>query len=77
MASIFARKRKSGNTWYLQYYVDGKVIQKKVGKSKRMAQQLAGEIEARQERKDANLEPRDYDLKQFFQEYLDYTRCRL
>ena len=46
MASIFARKRKSGKTWYLQYYVDGKVIQKKVGKSKKMAQQLAGEIEA-------------------------------
>ena len=74
MASIFARKRKHGVTWYVQHYVDGKVIQKKVGKSKKMAQMVAGEIDARQERKDANLEPRDYDLRQFFQEYMDYTR---
>ncbi len=56
MASIFARKRKHGKTWYVQFYVNGKVIQKKVGKSKRMAQSMAGEIEAKQERKDADLE---------------------
>jgi len=74
MASIFARNRKHGKTWYVQYYVNGKVIQKKVGKSKRMAQSMAGEIEAKQERKDADLEPRDYDLRQFLQEYMEVTK---
>jgi integrase len=74
MASIFCRKRKNGATWYVQYYVDGRVIQKRVGKSKTMAKKVAGEIEAKQERKDANLEPRDHDLREFFQEYLDCTR---
>ncbi len=56
------------------YYVNGRVIQKKVGKSKTMAKKVAGEIEAKLERKDANLEPRDYDLRIFFQEYLDCTQ---
>ncbi|MBI5554800.1 MAG: site-specific integrase, partial [Elusimicrobia bacterium] len=73
MASIFARKRKNGNCWYVQYYIDGKVIQKRVGKSKKLAQQVAGEIEAKQERKDANMEPRDCELKKFFAEYMAFT----
>ncbi|MBI5789118.1 MAG: hypothetical protein HZA78_09720 [Candidatus Schekmanbacteria bacterium] len=74
MASIFARKRKNGSCWYVQYYVDGKVIQKRVGKSKKLAQQVAGEIEAKQERKDANMEPRDCDLRGFLAEYMECTR---
>jgi len=73
VASIFARKRKTGATWYVQYYVDGKVVQKKVGKSKTIARTVAGEIEAKLERKEANLEPRDHNLREFLAEYMECT----
>jgi hypothetical protein len=45
-----------------------------VGKSKNIAKKVAGEIEAQLERKDANLKPRDYDIKKFFSEYLEFTQ---
>ena len=44
MASIFKRKNKNGNTYYIQYYFNGKRYRDKVGKNYEAAQMRLGEI---------------------------------
>jgi len=76
MASIFARKNKRGKTWYVGYYVDGKFVRKKIGRSKVLADKARGDIEAKIERGEAGLLRRDYPIRKFFQEYLERTQER-
>lgn len=73
MAFIFARNHRRGKTWYVGYYVNGRFVRKRVGRSKTIAEKARGDIEARIERADVGLLNRDYPLLQFFDEYLART----
>jgi len=74
MAFLFARKLRRGKTWYVGYYVDGRFVRKRIGRSKTIAEKARGDIEARLERGDAGLLNRDYPILAFFDEYLKRTR---
>lgn len=60
MAFLFARKHKRGQTWYVGYYVDGRFIRKRIGRSKTIAEKARGTSrqgsrEARQAETKSNL----------------------
>jgi integrase len=76
MAFLFARKYRRSRTWYVGYYVDGKLVRKKIGRSKTIAEKARGDIEARIERGEAGLLNRDYPIHKFFQQYLERTKTR-
>ena len=42
-----ASKYKRGNVWYLSYYINGKRVRGKVGKSKKLAELAREEIEVK------------------------------
>jgi len=73
MAFIFSRKNSRGQTWYVGYYVNGKLVRKKVGRSKTLARKVQGDIEAKIERADVGLLNKDYPIGRFFEEYLART----
>jgi len=73
MAFIFDRKHKNGKTWYVGYYYNGRLVRKKVGRSKSLARKVCGDIEAKIERADAGLLNKDYPIEKFFAEYLART----
>jgi len=75
MAFIFGRKHKRGKTWYVGYYVNGRFIRKRIGRSKTIAEKARGDIEARVERGEAGLLNRDYPILRFFEEYLRRTEA--
>ena len=75
MAFIFARKNQRGKTWYVGYYVNGKFLRKRVGRSKVIAEKARGDIEAKVERGEAGLLNRDYPILRFFDEYLRRTEA--
>ena len=62
MAFVFPRKNKRGNTWYVGYYVNGRLARKRIGRSKVLADKARGDIEARIERGEAGLLNRDYPI---------------
>ncbi len=74
MAFIFARKHKRGKTWYVGYYVNGRFLRRRIGRSKTIAEKARGDIEARVERGEAGLLNRDYPILSFFGEYLERTK---
>ncbi|MEK7449665.1 MAG: tyrosine-type recombinase/integrase [Planctomycetota bacterium] len=74
MAAIITRKHKKKTTYYVAYYVDGKLVRRRVGRSYALAQKLKGDIEAKLERKESGLVPKDYDIRKFFDEYLRRTQ---
>lgn len=76
MAFIFSRKNKRGKTWYVGYRVDGKLIRKRIGRSKALAEKARGDIEAKLERGEAGLLQKDYPIRKFFEEYLQRTEDR-
>jgi len=51
----------------------GKLVRKRVGRSKRLAEKVRGDIEAKLERAEAGLLKLDYPIRQFFKEYLERT----
>jgi len=59
MAFIFAGKHNRGRTWYVGYYVNGRFLRKRAGRSKAIAEKAGGNIEARVERGEAGLLNRD------------------
>jgi integrase len=73
MAFIFSRKHKNGRTWYVGYYYNGRLIRKKVGRSKTLAKKVQGDVEAKIERADVGLLNKDYPIDRFFDEYLART----
>ncbi len=75
MAFIFARKLSRGKTWYVGYYVNGKFVRRKVGRSKSVAQKALGDIEAKLARGETGLVNRDYPILDFFDEYLRRTEA--
>jgi integrase len=74
MAFIFSRKNNRGKTWYVGYYIDGKFVRKKVGRSKTLAEKAGGDTEARIERGEVGLLNKDYPIRKFFDEYLEKTK---
>ncbi len=75
MAFLFARKLSRGKTWYVGYYVNGKFVRRKVGRSKTIAQKALGDIEAKLARGETGLVNRDYPILDFFDEYLKRTEA--
>jgi hypothetical protein len=73
VAFIFARKHKNGKTWYVGYYYNGKLVRRKVGRSKTLAKKVQGDIEAKIERADVDLLNKDYPIGRFFEEYVART----
>ena len=65
MAFTFCRKNSRGKTWYVGYYVNGKFVRKKVGRSKTLAEKARGDIEARIERGEVGLLNKDYPTEVF------------
>jgi len=76
MAFVFSRKTGRGTTYYVGYYVDGQYVRQRIGRSKVLAAKARGDIEARIERAEAGLLPKDYPIREFFSEYLRRTESR-
>lgn len=76
MAFTFCRKNNRGKTWYVGYYVNGKFVRKKVGRSKTLAEKARGDTEARIERGEVGLLNKDYPIRKFFDEYLEKTKVK-
>jgi integrase len=76
MAFVFARKHSRGKTWYVGYYVNGKFVRRRVGRSKAIAGKALGDIEAKLARGEAGLINKDYPILDFFEEYLNRTKVR-
>lgn len=74
MAFVFSRKTNRGKTWYVGYRVDGKLVRKRIGRSKSLAETAKGDIQARIERGEAGLLKKDYPIRRFFDEYLQRTK---
>ncbi len=70
MAFLLPKKNKKSTTWYVGYYVDGKFIRKRIGKSKTLAKKARGEIEAKLELGEAGLIKKDLKLTQHFKEII-------
>jgi len=75
MAFVFARKHKRGKTYYVGYYVDGRLVRRRIGRSKGLAETARGEIAARLERREADLLRQDYPIQKFFDEYRRRTEA--
>jgi len=67
------RNNKEGKTWYVGYYYKGRLVRKKVGRSKILAKKVQGDIEAKIERADVGLLKKDYPIDKFFDEFLAKT----
>lgn len=76
MAFVFCRESQRRNTYYVGYYLDGRFVRKRVGRSKVFADKVKGDVEARLERREAHLLPRDYPVLGFFDEYRRRTEPR-
>jgi integrase len=74
MASIVKRVHKHRTTYYLAYHIEHRLVRKRVGTSLALARKALGELEAKIERKDSGLAPKDQDLTAFFSEYFERTR---
>ncbi len=83
MASIYRRS----NAWYLSYYLNGKRVRKKVGRSKKLAELVLKDIEVRIAKNEVGWEqstdPSFHDFERMYLEYLQentrpttYVRCR-
>lgn len=77
MAFTFSRKNTRGKTWYVGYRVDGRLVRKRIGRSKTLAEKARGDIQAKIERGEAGLLRKDYPIRKFFQEYLERTMDRV
>ena len=77
MAYVFSRKNRKGKTWYVGYRADGKLVRKRIGRSKTLAEKARGDIEAKIERGEAGLLKKDYQIRKFLQEYLQRTKDRV
>jgi len=68
-----ASKYKRGDVWYLSYYINGKRIRKKVGKSKKLAELARKEIEVKIAKAELGWEEvKDPTFHDFKNEYLRY-----
>ena len=76
MAFLFARQHRRAKTWYVGYYFNGRLVRRRIGRSKALAEKAKGDIEAKLERGEAGLLNRDYPIREFFQEYLRRTEAR-
>jgi len=74
MAFTFSRENSRGKTWYVGYYVNGRLIRKRIGRSKVLADKAKGDIEAKLERGEAGLLRKDYPVRKFFNLYLERTK---
>jgi integrase len=71
MASIYKR----GGVWYLSYYLDGRRIRKRVGKSKRIAELARQETEVKLAKNEiGGVEVKEVGFNEFKREYLGYLK---
>ena len=76
MASIYKRRGKRGGSWYLSYYVDGRRIRKRIGRSKELAELARKDIEVRIAKEDLGWEEiQDPSFCEFAGRYLKYVRA--
>ena len=69
MASIFKR----ADTYYMSYYFNGRRKKKAVGKSKKVAEIAAKDIEVKLAKNEIGIIDRDKDIRKFVEEYLAYA----
>jgi integrase len=71
MASIFKIK----DVWYIDYRLKGLRVRHRIGRSRKAADAYLKKIEYDLSLGGRNLIPREYDVDEFNQEYLDYARA--
>ncbi len=72
MASIYKR----GGLWYLSYYVDGRRVRKRVGKSKRIAKLARQEMEVKLAKNEIGwVEIEEVRFDEFKKKYLEYLKA--
>jgi len=74
MARIYQREGKKGTIWYVDYAQDGRRVRKRLGRSKKLAQLAASDIDVKLERKELGFAAKDRALSDFIQEYLNYAK---
>lgn len=50
MARLYQRTGKKGTVWYVDYFLDGRRIRKRLGRSKKLAGAVLAQIKQRQQR---------------------------
>jgi len=70
MASIYKR----GNSWYIDLYVKGRRIRKKVGKSKQVAELALKDAEVKAARDEFGFAKNDISIDKFLEKFEEYSR---
>lgn len=68
---------KKGNNWYIDYYVKGRRKRKKIGPSKKLAEQVLKDVHVKLARGEylGVLEEKKVPFKDFTEKYLEYSRA--
>lgn len=75
MARIYQRKGKKGFVWCLDYFVDGRRVRKRIGRSKRLAELALSDIRVKIERREIGFTHSDKRLGELIVEYLKHSKA--
>lgn len=75
MARIYQRSGKKGTVWCLDYFVEGRRVRKRLGRSKKLAELALADIQVKLERKELGFAAKDRKLGDFIAEYLSYAKA--
>ncbi len=74
MARIYSREGTKGTVWYVDYFLDGRRIRKRLGRSRRLAELALADIQVKLERKELGFAAKDRRFEDFVEEYLRYAK---
>ncbi len=74
MSRVYSREGKKGTVYYVDYFVDGRRVRKRLGRSQKLANLAAGEIDVKLERKELGFAAKNRNFADFVQEYLTYSK---
>ena len=74
MSRIYSREGKTCTVWYADYFVDGRRLRKRLGRSKKLAELALADIQVKLERRELGFAAKDRNLKDFIAEYLNYAK---
>ncbi len=66
---------KRGSSWYIDLYVKGRRIRRKVGSSKKIADLALKDAEVKAARDEFGFASKDISLDKFFDQFIDYSRA--
>ena len=72
-----ATLRKKGNTYFIDYRVNGKRKRKSVCRSKKIAELALSDFEVKLAKGDLGFEKKDAELKKLYEEFISYCKTNV